>query len=130
MASGVPIVATDVGGNPELIIDGETGILVPVRDAEAIEKAVRRIISDRDYFIYLSYNARTRVRRHFDLSLMVSATAKVYEDVLGVGIEVKSKKDLPQTITPPAPSAVRREISEKSEGIAAVEIIKFMEKIW
>ena len=46
MARGVPAIATRVGGNPQLVRDGETGVLVPVGDAVAIRAALARMLAD------------------------------------------------------------------------------------
>ena len=47
MACARPVVATSVGGIPEVVVDGETGLLVPPRDPEALAAAIARLISDR-----------------------------------------------------------------------------------
>ena len=44
----VPVVATQAGGIPEVVVDGETGLLAPIRDAEALAAAVQRIITNPD----------------------------------------------------------------------------------
>jgi glycosyltransferase involved in cell wall biosynthesis len=46
MASGLPVIATRIAGNEELVVDGETGTLVPTEDAEALEQALRRLLVD------------------------------------------------------------------------------------
>ncbi|MFH1867543.1 MAG: hypothetical protein ABH843_01105, partial [Candidatus Omnitrophota bacterium] len=78
---------------------------VPPRDTDALEKAINGLIMDRDFFTYLSENSRTRVRRHFDISNMVSATIKVYEKVL-----LRQAKDGPKD------GEQGRTISGDSEG--------------
>src|SRR5262249_58009302 len=46
MAAGVPVVATRVGGNPELVEDGQTGFLVPVHDVKAIANGICRLLDE------------------------------------------------------------------------------------
>ena len=49
MSAGVPVVASCVGGIPEIIRDGEHGLLVPPGDAEALQSALLRLLDDREY---------------------------------------------------------------------------------
>src|SRR5262249_59584148 len=46
MALGVPVIGSAAGGNPELVVDGESGLLVPPRDVPAMAAAVRRLLTD------------------------------------------------------------------------------------
>jgi glycosyltransferase involved in cell wall biosynthesis len=71
MAAGLPIVATAVGGNPELIRDGREGLLVPPRGADRLADAVRRLLDDRALAQRLGANARQRVERQFSREAMV-----------------------------------------------------------
>ena len=80
MAAGVPVVATNVGGNPEVIIDGETGLLVQPRNAEALKNAINRLITDKDYSRTLVKKARFRIESFFNVMRMVSDTEKIYEE--------------------------------------------------
>lgn len=61
MASGVPIVATDVGGAREAVIDGETGFLFATHDVEGMAKAVLKLLGDRELRTTLAENGRRRV---------------------------------------------------------------------
>ena len=82
MAAGAPTVATRVGGTPEALIDGTTGLLVPPGDARAIAEAVSRLLTDRVLANYLGQGARQFIRDHFSVDRMVSATENLYLELL------------------------------------------------
>ncbi len=67
MACGVPVVATDVSGIPELVRDQETGLLVPPRDPNALAGAIQRLLQDRTLAMGLATNGRALLERDFDL---------------------------------------------------------------
>lgn len=67
MAIGVPVVSTDVSGIPEVVRDGETGLLVPPRDARALADAMGRLLADLDQAEALATAARALLERDFDL---------------------------------------------------------------
>ena len=66
MASGLPVVATDIRGCREEVIDGETGLLVPPRDHYALGEAILKILSDGDMSERMGRVGRQRVLDHFD----------------------------------------------------------------
>ncbi len=82
MASGLPVVATDVGGNPELVIDGETGVLVPPGDPDAMAGALRRYIDDPDLIARHGTAARARAEAEFALEIMAGRYLAVYDALL------------------------------------------------
>ncbi len=82
MALGKPVVATDVGGVPEVVADGETGYLVPPADAEAMAEAVARLLSDPQGAVAMGDRGRQRAALNFDLDLMISRTKAVYADLM------------------------------------------------
>jgi sugar transferase (PEP-CTERM/EpsH1 system associated) len=84
MASGLPVVATNVGGNSELVLDGETGLLVPRSDPEALAHALRRYIGDPELAARHGRAGRERVEREFSLEAMMRRYLAVYDDLLGV----------------------------------------------
>jgi len=82
MASGLPVVATDVGGNAELVVEGETGFLVPQENPQAMANAIARY---QDNFALIRTHgamARARAQSRFSLDRMVGQYLDVYDDVL------------------------------------------------
>jgi glycosyltransferase involved in cell wall biosynthesis len=82
MAAGAPVVATRVGGTPEALHDGETGLLVPAGDSAAIATAVARLLDDRELAARLGRAAREMIATKFSVSHMVHATEDLYMDLL------------------------------------------------
>ena len=82
MAAGVPVVATRVGGTPEALRDGETGLLVPPGDAGAIATAVARLLDDRELAGRLGGAARSLIRERFSVERMVHSTEQLYSELL------------------------------------------------
>jgi glycosyltransferase involved in cell wall biosynthesis len=79
MAAELPVVASDVGGLAELVVDGESGILVPPGDPESLAEALRRLIGDRDLRRKLGAAARARAEASFDLETFQRAHVELYE---------------------------------------------------
>jgi glycosyltransferase involved in cell wall biosynthesis len=79
MACGKPVVATTVGGIPEVVAQGETGLLVPPRDPRAMADAITRLLSDRALRERMGAAGLARVRQHFSAEIMVKKTLDVYE---------------------------------------------------
>ena len=73
MALGKPIVATNAGGLPEIILDGETGILVPPRDVNAAACAIEKLLSNDRLRESLGTSARAEALRHFSMDSCVDA---------------------------------------------------------
>jgi glycosyltransferase involved in cell wall biosynthesis len=82
MAAGRPIVATDVGGNADLIHDGETGLLVPVRDASALATALTTLLDDHALATRLAANARQTVQHSNAPQIVADQHAVLYRDLL------------------------------------------------
>jgi glycosyltransferase involved in cell wall biosynthesis len=78
MASGLPVVATRVGGVPELVADGETGFLVPPGEPQALADALGRLLADRALRQRLGDAGLERVRRSFDLGEFRRAHVALY----------------------------------------------------
>ncbi len=78
MQAGLPIVATDVGGNPELIKDRTDGILVPAQDPEKLAEEIFKLINNADIRENLGKLAREKALVDFTLEAMISETKKLY----------------------------------------------------
>ena len=78
MSAGLPVVATGVSGVPEVVVDGETGLLVPARDVLALSGALARATADPGLRGRLGAAGRARVRERFGLDRMVEETLAVY----------------------------------------------------
>jgi glycosyltransferase involved in cell wall biosynthesis len=81
MAGGKPVIASNVGGNPELIVDGETGLIVPPRNPNMLADAECNLISDRVAAIKMGERGRDRVERLFSLDKIIAEFEEVYRSV-------------------------------------------------
>ena len=82
MAAGRAVVATRVGGLPDLVADGKTGVLVPPRDARALAEAMAALLQDHTRRAAFGDAARARAREHFSMEAVTRATAAVYDALL------------------------------------------------
>jgi len=82
-AVGLPVIAARVGGIPEVVADGETGLLVPAEDAAALAAALVRLAADPGLRGRLGAQGRARYLSQFSLETMVDGTEAVYRQVLG-----------------------------------------------
>lgn len=80
--AGVPIVAVDAGGMPEVVRDGCNGLLVPPGDAPALAEAITRLLSDRDLRLCMAEEGRSLVAREFSIAQMVQGNLQVYTELL------------------------------------------------
>ena len=113
MGIGRPVVATDIGGNRELVRRGETGLLVPPRDPAALAAAVLTLLDDRALVSRLTDAARARFLAGFSVPIMVRQYEQLYEELL-------QKKGVRLTLTDSA--LVGQETSrEMAAGVSARE---------
>ncbi len=84
MAYGRPVVASAVGGLRDLVVDGETGLLVPPGDTAALRSALERLLADADLRRRLGAAARQRAAERLSWERSVSLTLRAYEDALAV----------------------------------------------
>lgn len=82
MATGLPIVATRVGGNPELVDDNRTGALVPVGDVAELAKVLQRLIDDPKALSSMGAKGLEKVHSQFDWDVTVANYLAVYDELL------------------------------------------------
>ena len=84
MATALPVVATGVGGNAELVTHGVTGLVVPPADPTAMALALQALAVDPAHAASLGVAGRLAVARHFSLQAMVDNYQQVYAEQLGL----------------------------------------------
>ena len=82
MATGLPVVSTAVGGVPELVQHGATGLLVPAGDARALAEAITQLGRDADQRAAMGHAARQTALERFDVRAMSRAYAALYQQLL------------------------------------------------
>lgn len=82
MAAGIPTVATQVGGNGEVIVHGENGLLVPPKDPHALAKAILELLNDKEKANKMAQEAKKLVKKEFGLSLMLDRHEHLYQSLL------------------------------------------------
>ena len=82
MATGIPVIATDHAGLPELIEDGKTGLQVPERDPEALYLAMQKLIQSPEIVQKVSYGGRKKVESEHNIVKQVFKTEKLYKRLL------------------------------------------------
>lgn len=82
MMAGKPVIATRVGGNPEIVVDGETGLLVPPKDSPALAASLITLLTNRPQSTQFAENGKRRAEGQFSLQTMVSAYQSLYDKCL------------------------------------------------
>lgn len=82
MAVGLPVVTTAVGGNPEIVLEGQTGRLAPAGDPAALARAIVDLCAELDLWSAMGTLGRQRVERHFEIRQMVRGYEALYEELL------------------------------------------------
>ncbi|MGH7226535.1 MAG: glycosyltransferase, partial [Gemmataceae bacterium] len=84
MATGLAVAATAVGGSPEVVVNGDSGLLFPVGDVRQLANILMLLQSRKDLRAKLGQEAMRRVGQHFSLCSMVRRYEEVYQDVARV----------------------------------------------
>ena len=83
MASGLPVIATQVGGNPELVQEGRTGHLVPAADPGALARAIIKLAQSPEKSRAMGYAGRKRIEAQFSMTAMIDSYQQIYDRLLG-----------------------------------------------
>jgi sugar transferase (PEP-CTERM/EpsH1 system associated) len=81
MATGLPVAVTAIGGNPEVVVDGESGLLFPTSNVRRLAERLLALRASRDLRMQLGQRALQRVREQFSLDVMVRKYEEVYESL-------------------------------------------------
>ena len=84
MATGLPVVATATGGNPEVVVDGDSGLLFPVGDSGGLADKLLELRAGKDLCVQLGQRALRRVKEDFSIDSMVRNYAQMYESLVSV----------------------------------------------
>lgn len=95
MASGLPVIATDVGGNPELVQDGWNGRLVPVSDDAALATAIADLATSEEWRQTMGRNALEKARSSFDWRRTVAEYLSVYDELIGGTPSISRREEVP-----------------------------------
>ena len=79
MALSVPVISTSISGIPELVQDGESGLLVPPRDSERLADAIEKLVGDPELQSEFGIRGRRRVESMFEMSANARELIEVYE---------------------------------------------------
>ena len=82
MIARKPVIATRVGGNPEIVLDGETGFLAPPKDSQALAESLATLLLNRDQATQFAERGKRRAEDLFSLQTMVHAYQSLYDQCL------------------------------------------------
>ncbi len=91
MACGLPVIATDVGGNAELVRHGQTGLVIPPDDVQAMAQALCILANQPQEARRMGVAGRAIIEQHFSLQAMVAAYQQLYDQSLGRAGELRQK---------------------------------------
>ncbi len=81
-AMGVPTIGTDIYGLSDAIVDGETGLLVPLRNAEELAKAMEILLANKELRVQMGEAAKLRAQKEFDAKIVSKLLAEEYSFLL------------------------------------------------
>ncbi|MDE1147195.1 MAG: glycosyltransferase [Azospirillaceae bacterium] len=82
-ATGVPVIASRIGGIPEVIVEGQTGLLAPERAPEALARCMATLLDDGDLRHRMGAQARAHIDAHFDIHRQTALLEDLYDEALG-----------------------------------------------
>jgi glycosyltransferase involved in cell wall biosynthesis len=118
MASARPVVSTRLAGIPELVVDGETGILAPPGDSTALAHALEQLLRDPELRLRFGHAGRTRIEQHFQIEHTVLPLMEMLENAVGKHRNTDFQSVRPAGLQPAASSA--QPASNTAKNISAV----------
>ena len=82
MACGLPVICSDSGGNCEVVLNGETGFVIPSLDAQALADKILLLAKNQPLAEQMGRAGRTRLQQNFTVQKLVSGTVSLYEELL------------------------------------------------
>jgi len=125
MRAGLPVVASDVGGVSESVLDGTTGFLVPRGDVELLRARLALLLRDPSLRRRLGRAGRTRYEDRFTLAHMVEKTLAVYREVIGQRVEADERL-VPGRLQPafePPPMRLRKRLCDLVWALAGLLLL-------
>jgi glycosyltransferase involved in cell wall biosynthesis len=92
LALGTPVVSTDVTGIPEVIRDGQTGLIVPQRDPVALAAAIERLLADPGLRVRLASNGRRLIEAEFDIRRNTERRRRIFFGLPRAGLEAVKER--------------------------------------
>jgi glycosyltransferase involved in cell wall biosynthesis len=114
MAAGRPVIATDVGGNAEAVVHGETGLIIPPDDPGALADAIVRLYRDESARLSMGRKGRERAEKEFDVEKMIINLQEIYDRLMGY------RRDVPGNGNRPASLGEGREKEDRKEPSRSV----------
>lgn len=81
-AMGLPAIVSDINGCNEIVVEGENGMIIPVKNSVAIQEAMNRLLVDKNYFSILKQNARKMISERYEQQVVWDALLKEYKELI------------------------------------------------
>lgn len=81
-AMGLPSIVSDINGCNEIVVEGENGTIIPVKNVEAIQKAMQKMMEDKEYYSKLKENARPMIQSRYEQSVVWNALLEEYNTLI------------------------------------------------
>ncbi len=98
MKAGLPCVATDVGGNPEVVLDGVTGFIIPSEDPQALADKLLLLIDDKALYQSMSAAGKARILSDFNYETVIARVTESYENLLGISTAKVNENRVPSSV--------------------------------
>jgi glycosyltransferase involved in cell wall biosynthesis len=85
MACSKPVIASNVGGIPEIVVDGKTGVLIKPKSTEAIAKEVISLLNNKDKIKQMGINGRQIAEQSFSIKRQMNEVERIIDDLLEIG---------------------------------------------